>query len=149
MNFVKKLFYDNRGVYVFLVVCNLIVMNQVYGFSWQQCERGVIAKSTVFGEMWFYSSSQFTTSTGECAAIGYHSKENKELFYAQNDLELQLDIAKGEGAYVSELTAIYGCDNIEQVKRDLNQNYSQIYNSKKPVAMINSVMVKNKCMYIN
>ncbi len=105
-------------------------------------------KKYFFSDRWLVSTSSFTTSTGECAAIGYHSRENKDMFYAQTELELQLDIAKGEGAYLTELSSIYGCSDTSLVNESLMKNFKSIYDSKKPSNVIDSVLKTQKCKYL-
>jgi len=143
MNFAKKLFCRFS---IFLILCTYSFYS--YGFNWNRCARNVIDKGTIVGEMWFSSTSQFSSSTGDCAAIGYHSKENKKVFYVQNKLELQLNIAKGEGVYLTELNSIYGCKESLNLNKDLKSNYINIYSSSRPSVEIDKIYRLYNCKYL-
>lgn len=130
---------------IMLILGSFFSLN-VYSYDSGKCAS--LRKQYLVTTRYLVSSTSFTTSTGECAAIGYHSKENKEMYYVQNELELQLDIAKGEGPYLAELSSIYGCSNSEVVNQSLMKNYKAIYDTKKPSDFIDSVMKTHNCKYL-
>lgn len=118
----------------------------IYAFEWNKCYKGILEPTLGIGVI--ASTTSYISSTGDCSAIAYHSKENKEMYYVQNKLELQLDIAKGEGPYLAELSSIYGCSDIFQVNKTLMKNYQSIYESEKPSNAIDSVMKTQNCKYL-
>lgn len=118
----------------------------IQAFNGSKCYDKVLARTLGTGGV--YSSAQFTTSTGDCAAIGYHSKENKKLFYVENDLDLQLNIAKGDGVYLSELTSIYGCTDLVKTKKSLMNNYKFIYRVKNSSDRIDQILRNQDCKYL-
>lgn len=129
---------------VILVICLANIFSNAYGYDSQKCtefRRGDFSGGAIFS-----STTSYISSTGDCAAIGYHSKENKEMFYVQNELELQLDIAKGEGAYLAELVAMYGCD--ESASSILNKSYSSIYSSTNSQHEIEKYLSSSSCKYL-
>ena len=117
-------------------------------FAYNSSKCQAYKKQYLIGQRTMISSTSYISSSGPCAAIAYHSKENKKVFYVNNKLELQLDIAKGEGAYLSELNSIYSCSDKSQVNKILMQNYQSIYGSKKPSNAIDLVLKTQKCKYL-
>lgn len=135
---------------IFIFMLSIIFSSTLLGYDGKKCAQmifgGADARSWPFGIT--SSTTSFFSSTGDCALIGYHSQENKEMYYAQNELELQLDIAKGEGAYLTELTSIYGCSEGLKVNKALMRNYQAIYDSKKPSNAVDSVMQTQNCKHL-
>lgn len=75
------------------------------------------------------SSSQFTTSTGNCKLIGGISKSEREFFIADNSQFLIKDIVHAEGDYLAAIGILYNCDRAahEQMALKLQQNVTRIF----------------------
>jgi hypothetical protein len=136
----------NSGIIILLMV---LALNS-HAYDSRKCGQMVFGGSHPLS-MFFAttgSATSFISSTGDCAAIGYHSKENKELFYVNNELELQLDIAKGNGVYLSELVQIYGCENSSYTIKNLMNNYDHIYSNSNPKLVIDNLLRSENCKYL-
>lgn len=133
---------------VFILVINLLAVD-LFAYDSAKCTR--FRDKTggwAHGTLLFSSTSSYISSTGDCSAIAYHSKENKEKYYAQNRAELQFDIAKGGGPYLAELSSLYGCENQKQVAVKLTKNYSTIYENKRPQLKIEKLLQNQNCIYL-
>lgn len=131
-----------------LILCFLLFTSTtLLALDMKKCRSSGYYKAAPYGGF-IITSSQSTTSTGDCALIGYHSKENKEIYYTQNKDELQLDIARGEGPYLAELSFTYGCSDSAKVNSALMSQYKEIYSSGKPSIMIDSVLNSQNCKHL-
>jgi len=133
-----------------IIILLMVLALNSYAYDSRKCGQMVFGGSHPLSMFFATTGSvtSFISSTGDCSAIAYHSKENKELFYAQNKLELELDIARGEGLYLTELTTIYGCKNSKVSHKKLQQQYVNIFSSKEPLARIDKVLSTQKCKYL-
>ncbi len=64
---------------------------------------------TVFGKR-FISSTQYSSSFGECAMFGFHDMEKERQYYiAVNTADIKRDIAFGKGTHIDALSKLSGC----------------------------------------
>lgn len=99
---------------------------EVLGFNWKKCSSQRLGEASIFGVT--TSSSQFTSSTGGCSAIGMSRDEQAQLFYAINYDKVLEDIARGRGEYYLSLSGLWGCGEEDSLKRvhPLRQEYSTL-----------------------
>lgn len=134
-----------RYLFIIIVYC---FSTSLFAYNSAKC-NGLIKKlGWGYGTAYLTTTSSYISSTGDCSATAYHSKENKKMYYAQNKLELKLDIAKGGGPYLSELTSVYGCSNKSKTTSALMNNFKAIYESKDSFGVIESVLQNQDCKYL-
>jgi hypothetical protein len=110
----------------------LSVATRAYAFDWTKCrEKRAEIYDKVGPLVAPTSTGQFTSSTGECAAIG-SIEEKQKTFIAANYLELQKDIARGNGEYTKALAKLFAIDlaSLEVFDQQLKRNYMNIFKSE-------------------
>ena len=81
----------------------------------------------------YMSSSQYSSSWGECSMLEYHiTKQMREEYIDQNLQEIKKQVALGEGNHVDALAYLSGCKGIEkaQWKRELQGSMERLYDAK-------------------
>ena len=74
------------------------------------------------------TSSQFTSSWGECSALGM--REQREVFIASNADQLMIDSARGGGEYLEALADLSGCHDgpaRKQFYSAMQKNFEAVY----------------------
>lgn len=94
---------------ILLSIVAVLIPLHAYSFNWSKCRRNTFDRPDT-GARTFLSTSQFTSSTGACAAIGIKESVRKE-YYAVNFDQIKADAAKGDGEYITTLLSISQCTN--------------------------------------
>lgn len=131
----------------FLIVVFEILPICGNAFDWSKCQR--FANKDINGGGYIISSSQFTTSTGDCAMIGdvVHSRR---VFVAYNLDKIQIDAARGAGEYLSVMASLYSCKNNDQESFSnlMQENYRQIFSplnsAERSLEKIDEVLISSK-----
>jgi hypothetical protein len=100
----------------FLVIMFLMTSFSSRAFNWEKCKsRNLYGGSGVEGIIFNFSTStsQFVSSTGNCAAIGKADHDSK-LFIALNFEKMKVDFSKGEGEYAAAFAEFYYCKEHEK-----------------------------------
>jgi len=76
----------------------------------------------------FFSTSSFFTSTGDCAMLGSIT-ERKQQFLAMNIDQMKVDLARGQGEYLSAYASLSGCsvNATQKLGVSLQSNYIKVF----------------------
>jgi hypothetical protein len=109
------------GKFSFVLVM-LFFASYAFPFNGRKCDH-LMRKKGGFRIATFLTTSaaQFTTSTGECSALGMNKDEQKKMFYYVNFEHLRNDIAKGGGERLMAFYSIYNCS-----QKSVGQNTSYL-----------------------
>lgn len=114
---------------VTLLTC-AIYSSRGYAFNYDKCTKGVEKyKSFIFLDV-MSSTTQFTSSWGECSMLG-SGEEEKKAFVSYNVENLKIDISKGGGEYTDTYASLSGCsDNTKKEFAEyLQKNFIKIYSA--------------------
>ncbi len=120
-----------------------------FGFDWERCKN-----SDDFRAAWvsigFVTSSEFTTSTGECSALAMNDTEEKKKYVTQNVNNLKIDTALGRGQFLAEYLFLNSCKDINNLQGKVKQKYNYIFSDSEPSKIyirLNSVLRNsNRCL---
>lgn len=103
---------------------NLCIVNSAFAFNWNKCKRFMNRDpNDLFGIDFTTSTSQWSSSSGDCSMIGEKSHDEK-VFFAQNFEEIKIDVARGGGEYLSAFNSYSSCQGQD---RELQSNYENIF----------------------
>lgn len=132
-------FLHGENLMKFLLIF-IFIISPCYAFNWNKCKTGMrkYAQGPINGSA-LISSTQFTTSWGDCAMIGMASHD-KKVFLAHNIEELKTDSARGGGEYLSAYATLSRCtpSSASELSKSIQLNFSLIYGkdiSKTPEAV--------------
>lgn len=127
----------------------LLFFGTANAFNWNRCSSSIDRKrsTALWGSNFFTSSSQFSTSTGDCAMIGEKSHDEK-VYFAQNFDEIKIDVARGGGDYLFALTSYSECKNINIYKygQRAQENFEEIYSSSIENSFEKLINLKGECI---
>jgi hypothetical protein len=125
----------SRRMKIFTALSILLLNGSLtWAFDSKKCHEANVEVSNWVGPFGLFTSSgQFTSSTGGCAAIGLNSNQKTQAFVASNIKELQKDIARGDGEYLTALTHLLGLDpNLSSAfKNKMQRHYDQFFQATK------------------
>lgn len=109
-------------------LCILVISGRVYSFNWGECYKSTISKTSIRGDGWFISSTQFSSSFNECSMIG-DVVHDRKVFIALNHDKLQVDAARGGGEYIIALASLYSCrtSDVGILSKVLQENYVEVF----------------------
>jgi hypothetical protein len=115
--------------YLFLISL-FIFTNVASAFNWDKCNDFIAEKWDFMGSAIFFSTSGFTSSTGDCAMNGI-AKHDKKVFIAYNIEKIKVDSARGGGKYLSAYAALSGCSKLATLSlgNNLQNNFLQVFGS--------------------
>lgn len=82
------------------------ILEDVFGTTSKKSFDLTVNKSVGFS----VSATSFVTSTGPCKAFGM-ANELRTRYIAHTAKELQLELARGNGEYLTTLASLYGCND--------------------------------------
>lgn len=140
-----------RGLSFFFIL-TLILSSSCYAFNWDNCYQKTIKDTSILGEGWITSTTQYSSSFNECSMLG-EAGHDRKVFIAQNFDKLQVDIARGNGEYLQTLAELYSCpeDNYSTFGHELKSHYEIIFNqshknkSTLDDFILNNSTLKNLC----
>jgi hypothetical protein len=100
----------------------LLLSTEVFAFNLQRCREGnppkegeVILERNLLVNITgtFTSSTEYVSSTGNCAAIG-SVEEKRELFFAYNYKFIMQDMARGGGDNLNAFLSLFNCTDSQQ-----------------------------------
>ncbi|MFP5492918.1 MAG: DUF3015 family protein [Bacteriovoracia bacterium] len=106
----------------FFIWCLIIIPLYAEAFNGRNCYR-FLERWRYLGVPIFTGTSQYSTSTGACSAIGLNKEDQAQYFYAFNQDKVLEDIAKSKGEYLASFERILGC---KMELSDLRKNYSAL-----------------------
>jgi len=122
-----NLFKSMLLVLIILLAITLPSYSNLYAFDWGKCRSTFVSGA---GEGIFISTTSYVSSTGDCSAVAINTT-NKNLFIAQNVVELMEDAAKGQGQYLAYYAQMNQCD-IQNYSEKVHRNYSSIFTNANP-----------------
>lgn len=90
----------------------VLFLASAYGFNWDRCDHFISRDTSISGAGLFSSSTSYISSTGECSMNSNSNHENK-VFYLHNKRNIQDDIVRGKGDYLSAFLKLMGCKSKE------------------------------------
>tara|TARA_R110002072_G_scaffold1989_5_gene16581 strand:- start:37034 stop:37474 length:441 start_codon:yes stop_codon:yes gene_type:complete len=136
-----------------------------YCFNWEECKRSI--HKSEYNYFWtygfttsIYGTSEFLTSTGECAMIGI-VEHDKKVFIAHNKDHLKNDISRGEGEYLTAYSKLSSCNEVgksflpkvlrssfvEVFGTDGTKSNQEVYQSLEKIIHANKTTNKNCNLY--
>lgn len=113
--------------FIFLIFCIFLIRDS-YAFNWNVCRASIMGPGDITGIPGITSTTQFTSSWGECRMIGQIDNDQK-VFIAQTWNQLQIDSSKGNGEYINAFAVLSGCNENGAIvlKHEMQKNFQQIY----------------------
>jgi hypothetical protein len=133
-------------IFLFLV---LLSATPSFAFKWSQCkglykqkDKQITGKGNFGQELLgitsqttsestsdaFGSTTSYISSTGKCAAFA-KAEEQRIRYVAETMVELQMELAEGQGEHVSSLATLYGCNNKAKLRFNdvMKANHPKIF----------------------
>ncbi|MDH4466598.1 MAG: hypothetical protein QE271_00955 [Bacteriovoracaceae bacterium] len=95
------------------------------------------------------SSSQGTSSWGDCRLLGLNNLKNmRDNYFNEHAAEIFADISKGDGHFLSVLSSFSLCDQIslQAYNLKLRQNIGVLTTSKTPIVEIDSLISNDEIL---
>lgn len=96
-------------------VIYIVTINNGFAYNGERCEKYLDRHSFFNGNAELISSTQLTSSFGECSLMGDREKEI-ELYFYVNYNSIKTDASRGKGEYLDGLMSLLSC-NEEAGKR--------------------------------
>lgn len=116
-----------------LIFLTCLLVMDAFAFNWNKCNSNLArSRNTSFwGSNFSTSSSQFTTSTGDCAMIGQVEHDQK-VFLALNLDKIKIDAARGGGEYLEAYTQVAQMSklDLQNYFAKVQRNYSFIFQNE-------------------
>jgi hypothetical protein len=127
-----------------IIILMMMFSELLYAYDEKKCmDRTLLV---VGGEL--LSSTQFTSSWGECSAIG--TRETRNQFLQANLENIKRDAARGAGEYLHTLSSLYGCKSFSKRNlfySELQKNYEHLFtedpSNSAPIQKIENLMIMN------
>ncbi|MGE3975064.1 MAG: DUF3015 family protein [Bdellovibrionales bacterium] len=120
------------------------------GLGWQVTDKKTLVATTTRQTTNAVVPPSFgmTSGTIGCAQHGFAAKEQQAVeFVAGNYEPLIMEMAKGQGEYVTALSQTMGCKNTAAFGASLKNNYSSIVGkSSNAVELYNNVKSQSQCI---
>lgn len=106
------------------------------------------------------SQTQSTSSFGECSAFAQlqQLKKDREIYIAQNETEVLIDVARGHGEHLKVITFYSGC--LPEAHQELSSNLQKTFSGHQTVpnsktlasdidaVILNSTSLKENCLVL-
>lgn len=120
------------------------------GLGWQVTDKKTLMATSTRGTTNAFVPPTFgmTSGTIGCAQHGFAAVDQKAVeFVASNYEPLVIEMAKGQGEYVTALSQTMGCKNTQSFGSSLKNNYSSIVGtSSNAVELYNNVKSQSQCI---
>jgi hypothetical protein len=130
----------------YLFLCSLLFSTVTFAFNGRKCDTLISRKGGFY--LLPMSTAQFTSSTGECSALGMNKEDQRKLFYYVNFEPLKNDVARGNGETLNSLLSLSGCKNFSdfRIKKKMKENYAELFNEDSEKSYLNvSPMLDSFC----
>lgn len=120
-----------RDMRFLVLLFSAFMVGDSYGFDRDKCARYFHRNIDVSGGRGVITTTQFTSSWGECRMIGQVDNDQK-VFMAQAWNQLQIDTAKGNGEYLNAFATLSVCNQAGAgvLKNEMQKNFQQIYGNE-------------------
>lgn len=92
-----------------IIILVFIFSNKSYGYNSERCNAFMERLRYGIGTGELVSSSQFTSSFGECSLVGDRGKEIEMYFYV-NYNSIKIDASRGNGEFLKGLITLLSCN---------------------------------------
>ncbi len=135
-----------KYLFIFLL---MVIYTNLYAFNSKKCFSESNKDAWVSG-YFIVTTSQSTTSTGDCSLLAMNTVEEKKKYVAENFYKLRIDSALGRGQFLAEYLYLNNCSDIPSLQGKVKQKYNYIFSDSEPsktYIRLNSVLRNsNRCL---